>query len=173
MGQIPNTECFYCKKPIYKKAFEINAAEHNYCSQKCSAAKRKKRAKCSICDTEIRSRRKTCSRSCANKARKNSKYWRRDKINSSSKRKLAELQDKFDFQCCMIEGCTYNKVYNVHRFVEGRDGGQYEIGNMFAICPNHHAEIHSKIIKVEKVSDSCLRIMGISSIAVGEASLEN
>ena len=58
----------------------------------------------------------------------------------------------------MIEGCEYNRVYVVHRIVEGKDGGKYEIGNMFAICPNHHAEIHSKLISVMKINDWTLQI---------------
>ena len=42
--------------------------------------------------------------------------------------------------------------------MEGKDGGQYEIGNMFAICPNHHGEITRKIITVIKINDYTLRI---------------
>ena len=56
----------------------------------------------------------------------------------------------------MVEGCAYNTTYDVHRHVSGKDGGLYEIGNMFAICPNHHAEITRKIISMTKISDCLL-----------------
>jgi len=58
----------------------------------------------------------------------------------------------------MVEGCTYNKTYDIHRVIEGKHGGEYKIGNMFAICPMHHAEITRKIIEVNKVNDCTLRI---------------
>ena len=58
----------------------------------------------------------------------------------------------------MIEGCKYDKTFDWHRIIPGKEGGKYEIGNMFAICPNHHAEITRKIIQVEKVNDYTLRI---------------
>jgi hypothetical protein len=59
----------------------------------------------------------------------------------------------------MVEGCTYHRTYDIHRFIEGRFGGDYIIGNMFAICPNHHKEIHRHLILVEKVNDQLLRIV--------------
>jgi|TARA_B110000503_G_C6855195_1_gene292513 predicted restriction endonuclease len=59
----------------------------------------------------------------------------------------------------MVSGCTYNRVYNVHRFIEGKNGGKYEIGNMFAICPNHHGEYHARLINFEKISDCELKII--------------
>jgi predicted restriction endonuclease len=58
----------------------------------------------------------------------------------------------------MIENCVYDKTFDIHRYVWGKDGGKYEIGNMFAICPNHHAEITRKIISVVKVDDKTLRV---------------
>ena len=48
---------------------------------------------------------------------------------------------------------------NVHRFIEGKNGGKYEIGNMFAICPNHHGEYHARLINFEKISDCELKII--------------
>ena len=64
---------------------------------------------------------------------------------------------KFDFKCCMVQGCNYNKTYDIHRLIEGKIGGKYEIGNMFAICPNHHAETHRGIIKLQKINDYTLK----------------
>lgn len=53
-------------------------------------------------------------------------------------------------------GCHYNSTYDVHRLSPGRDGGKYEVGNMFAICPNHHAEYHRGVIRLEKVNNYTL-----------------
>ena len=35
------------------------------------------------------------------------------------------------------------------------------VGNMFAICPLHHAEIHRKVVRVVKVSDCELLVEDI------------
>jgi hypothetical protein len=59
----------------------------------------------------------------------------------------------------MIEGCKYSRALEVHRLVEGKDGGKYEIGNAYAVCPNHHAEITRGWIVVEKIDDKTLRIV--------------
>jgi hypothetical protein len=59
----------------------------------------------------------------------------------------------------MIVGCDYSTTFDIHRMIEGRDGGKYEVGNMFAICPNHHAEVTRRIIRLEKVSNSELKIL--------------
>jgi hypothetical protein len=59
----------------------------------------------------------------------------------------------------MVDGCDYDRTFDIHRFVSGRSGGHYGIGNMFAICPNHHAEVTRKIIKLEKINDYTLRIV--------------
>ena len=58
----------------------------------------------------------------------------------------------------MVKGCTYSRTYDVHRLIPGCKGGKYEIGNMFAICPNHHAEIHRQIAKAEKINDHQLKL---------------
>ena len=71
--------------------------------------------------------------------------------------RIATLKSAFNFDSCMVEGCSYNTTYDVHRFVHGKHGGEYVIGNMFAICPNHHAEIHRGIMTVEKVNNYTLR----------------
>jgi len=69
------------------------------------------------------------------------------------------LKEAFHFDCCMVSGCNYNKTYDIHRLVAGKQGGRYEIGNMFALCPNHHAEATRGLTKFEKVSDCELRIV--------------
>lgn len=77
---------------------------------------------------------------------------------NQSRRKLNLLKNTFNFLCCMVQGCDYNITFDIHRFVPGNQGGKYEIGNMFVICPNHHAEVSRGIIEFEKISDFELKI---------------
>ncbi len=53
----------------------------------------------------------------------------------------------------MIQGCEYRRTLDIHRLKPGKDGGKYEIGNAFALCPNHHAEVHRGLVVLVKVSD--------------------
>src|SRR4249920_1062867 len=41
---------------------------------------------------------------------------------------------------CEIPGCGYSFVVQRHRITPGREGGKYELGNVIALCPNHHQE---------------------------------
>lgn len=159
----PNTHCCQCGKETYKKPWILLAQKPVYCSTHCynlTKIKPEQHIQCSYCGLGFSTRnakRKFCSQSCANKSRAGTVYKKRITV-STSYLKLQLLQQTFGFSNCMIEGCEYNKVYDIHRLVKGEDGGLYVIGNMFAICPNHHAEIHRGIIEVEKISDCCLRI---------------
>lgn len=53
----------------------------------------------------------------------------------------------------MVKGCSYNRTLDLHRLVPGKEGGLYEVGNAFSLCPNHHAEFHRGLISLSKVSD--------------------
>ena len=98
------------------------------------------------------------SRSCANTSRRGSNYGKQAMLNQS--RRLFDILHKsFDFSFCMVEGCTYRTTFNIHRLVTGKNGGKYEIGNMFAICPNHHAEVTRGLIHFGKVNNSQIRII--------------
>jgi hypothetical protein len=77
---------------------------------------------------------------------------------SDNERRKALLANTFRTTSCMVEGCSYNRTYDVHRLIPGRDGGEYVIGNMFLICPNHHAEVTRGIIELEKIDDCTLRV---------------
>jgi len=104
------------------------------------------------------SKRIVCGKSCANKLRLGKNYSKTYTGNGSEK-KIAHLRRYFTFDSCMIEGCDYNKLYEVHRHIPGKEGGKYVIGNMFAICPNHHAEVTRGLIALIKVNDQTLRIV--------------
>lgn len=156
--RIPNTECTVCKKQIYRRPNQIEQSLR-FCSKQCCGIHQRKPKQCSVCNKQYlpyRKTSKTCSRTCSNKNRTGIKY--KGTYRNSTELRLAQLKSKFQFTCCMVEGCAYNTTYDVHRHVSGKDGGLYEIGNMFAICPNHHAEITRKIISMTKISDCLLAI---------------
>jgi predicted restriction endonuclease len=90
--------------------------------------------------------------------RRGTRYSKDAEVNTSRKR-LSILKRIFGFKHCMVEGCDYDKTFEIHRLVPGKEGGDYEVGNMFAICPNHHAEVSRGLISLEKLSDSELRVI--------------
>ena len=51
----------------------------------------------------------------------------------------------------MVKSCSYNRTHDIHRLIPGKDGGEYILGNMFALCPNHHAEVHRKLTILEQI----------------------
>ncbi len=158
----PNCSCKVCSKSIYRRPSQLRLFKNVYCSRQCYRIGISLALKvCSICNREFRpakSKAKFCSHSCANKSRRGSTYGKNAHVNHSRKR-LAILRGTFNFGSCMVLGCGYNKTYDIHRLIAGRQGGRYEIGNMFAVCPNHHAEATRGLIKLEKVSDCQLRIV--------------
>jgi len=78
---------------------------------------------------------------------------------NASRMRLVTLEKRFGKLKCMVVGCGYDKVLEVHRHVPGRSGGLYEIGNMFTVCPNHHAEVTRGITTLVKLSDDALEII--------------
>lgn len=157
----PNTKCCKCGRPVYRRPHELAVAKHIFCSVDCRRQHQKQIIVCPICQqqfTQKNHRQVCCSTACSNRNRTGVKY-KRDGIRrySASAERLKQLYDIFHFTSCMIEGCDYNKTYDIHRLIDGKRGGEYIIGNMFAICPNHHAEIHRGVIEIEKLSDCILR----------------
>jgi hypothetical protein len=94
-----------------------------------------------------------CSVGCASKGRKHREKKRFTRGIPSKESRMKLLVDAFGICSCMVRGCSYSITLDLHRHVRGRDGGEYIVGNMFAICPNHHAEIGRGFVDVEKASD--------------------
>ena len=164
----PNTQCSHCNIPCYQRPYLTRKGMRAFCSQLCHTENRRvsfTETKCLQCRVPVIQKawqarvrpRKFCSRSCASKSQRGMNYTKTGYRNKQQRR-MSILRNAFDFSMCMVEGCTYGKVFNLHRLIRGCDGGQYEIGNMFAICPNHHAEIHAGIVKDVKISDCQLRL---------------
>lgn len=167
----PNTICEVCFTEFYKRPTQKEKSKINTCCIECRNIYRGISNKTRICvccgkNFEAKSKtQKTCSKVCAGKfSRKPWNTAKNGSFRNKSEQNLIKLKTEFSFNSCMIEGCNYNKLFVIHRFIHGKDGGEYVIGNMFAICPNHHAEIHNKLIKVDKVNDHTLMIIeGYSS----------
>lgn len=161
MNRIPNHTCPVCKKEVYKRPSELRIGRV-YCSLECySKTFIPKETACDFCGNMFTPRRKgqlLCSRSCTASRPRGTYKKNKTRIKNTTQRRLFELKKAFNFETCMVEGCKYNKTFDVHRLMEGKNGGQYKIGNMFAICPNHHAEIHRHVCKVTKIDDKTLRV---------------
>jgi len=156
----PNANCHRCKQPIYRRPKQIEQCKHLYCSKACKSLAENKILICAHCHKEFSTyknrQRKYCSRQCNGKAQRHSTKRKKTERNQSLQH-LRVLQDTFTFDSCMVDGCTYNKIYDIHRLIHGKDGGTYEIGNMFAVCPNHHAEVHRHICTLGKINDHTLK----------------
>lgn len=157
MGRTPNTICKTCDEPCYKRPNDLKKYKNHYCTKECYFKDKRMPTKiCEYCGQSFQPshrRLKFCSRLCAqtgrNRVRRKHKYSGKNK----GERFLNELLATFNFTSCMVQKCAYNKTYDLHRLIPGKVGGKYKIGNAFAICPNHHAEIHRKICKFIKKSD--------------------
>jgi hypothetical protein len=156
-------DCQACGKEFYCKPSWRDTRK--YCSFECfkSTLNLLQEKPCEHCGEVFKqkeSKQKYCGLSCSATATR--RPWSTKKKNAPrniNEARFRLLKKTFEFESCMIEGCEYHNLYEVHRFHPGREGGEYVVGNMFAICPNHHAEITRKFITVEKINDSCLRII--------------
>lgn len=155
MSRTPNSTC-QCGKTTYRRPHEIKTAGAYICSS-CRASRPKSCLQCGEDFFAEHKRRKYCSRDCSNRGRRGISYSKDSHGNKSAQR-LNLLSETFNFDECMVSGCTYNKVYEIHRHIPGSSGGKYEIGNMFAICPNHHAEITRRVAKSRKINDFTLEV---------------
>jgi hypothetical protein len=153
MGRIPNTQCFNCQVPIYRRPFELSKFDSVFCGHKCRADfKRMKQRSCEECSKLYQpdhATRRFCSKVCATRQSRGPKQGV-GRNRSKAKLELLEATE------CMVLGCKYNLTLDVHRVVPGRMGGEYVVGNMFAICPNHHAEVERGICELIKVDDKNL-----------------
>lgn len=152
--RIPNTKCSVCATPVYRRPITINAkADNIFCSSKCFGSRRAafRTLKTCLCGvvfeipTYIEYRRKYCSRSCANSARRGLRYTGNKFVNHRTAL-LVELQRVSGIKHCMVIGCGYYRTLDMHRVIQGKNGGEYNTANAFAICPNHHAEVHRGVI---------------------------
>ncbi len=160
----PNYDCSECGQPHYVRPNALEKYKHHFCSRQCfSKFTQLPLKKCPVCSIEFRrSHRRVqfCSMNCAQKGRDRTRNKYQFPGKNVQERRFNELKHLSNFDSCMVVGCPYNILYDIHRLIPGADGGKYVIGNMFAICPNHHAEVHRGIITLEKVNDFTLQPNG-------------
>lgn len=167
MPRTHNTTCSRqgCHNTFYRRPNELEKGDLKYCSMTCySLVRRYPNRECLVCGGEFHpknNKQSYCSKQCAGKGSR--RPWstrKKGTPRNAQQRRLLLLKTTFSFTSCMVKGCVYSKVYELHRFIPGKSGGIYEIGNMFAICPNHHAEITKGITRVQKIDNQTLEILG-------------
>jgi len=117
MQHIPNTECSYCKKLIYRCKSQKEARNFHFCSRQC-----KDKAQ-SLSSGDLFSDMRP------------SHYD--DGLSSYRKNKLNATKE---LKC---EVCNYNKrveILEVHHIDRNRENN--EISNLQLLCPNCHREEH-------------------------------
>lgn len=162
----PNTMCIVCGAGVYRRPTQLAKQINIFCSVDCMKEKCEVKDKpCEYCSNPFKPTHSTtrfCSKNCSVAFVRRENPWSTEKKPGQTQRHRSQynlwlLKQTFNFESCMVQGCDYDKTYDLHRLVEGKNGGEYKIGNMFAICPNHHAEVHRGIVKLTKVSDCELK----------------
>ena len=140
----PNTICFVCKKPIYRRPSEVKANKgHVFCSPLCYGIYQRKEIPCVVCGKSILAgfNKKTCSRKCANINRAGIHYKigrPQDKARTFKilKRRLLIERGK---KC---ERCGYDRYQILHVHHKNRNRSDNRPENLEIICPNCHYEEH-------------------------------
>ncbi len=151
----PNTSCFVCEKPLYRRPSELAIKSRVFCAEHRGQATRSIEEKpCETCGNPFvgeHSKQRFCSRTCSARAPGRAKRTPGNSRNENRNRlKLIGATE------CMVRGCSYNLTLDIHRPLSGKDGGKYELGNMYAVCPNHHAEHNRGISRLEIVDERTL-----------------
>ncbi len=143
-NRIPNTKCYVCSSPIYRRPIQIERSKGKvFCSFKCTGLASRKETPCPVCGKSLMARlnKKTCSRRCANIYRTGVKYGigspnDKARIFRTLKIKLLNIRGN---KC---ERCDYSKyeILQVHH--KNRNRNNNRLNNLELICPNCHYEEH-------------------------------
>jgi len=140
----PNTKCFICKIPIYRRPAEVEKNGGNvFCSMTCYGFSCRKESPCIVCGKPILAglNKKNCSRSCSNKNRAGIQY----KIGSPNDRAKRARNLKIKLirergKTC--ERCGYSKYEILQIHHKNRNKKDNQLENLEIICPNCHYEEH-------------------------------
>jgi 5-methylcytosine-specific restriction endonuclease McrA len=139
MKRKPNTACVLCKTAIYRRPLEI-ATGNVYCSLTCMGITQRAERTCRMCQKKYLGTKKTCSRSCANRARAGIKYTGVQAANRATKSTL--LKEKIAYaRGGICEQCSEDNfaILQSHLKVERYRGGSDSLSNLELLCPNCHA----------------------------------
>lgn len=157
-----NTKCDWCNTPFYKRPKQLQETKNNFCNKDCFSSWKLNKSKktCPTCKTSfngIKSNQIFCSQDCFKRRVRDTKSHRRKSHRNKSVGILQEFKELGWDGKCMVSSCNYEKTHDVHRFIEGKNGGKYSIENTFALCPNHHAEYHRGLTKFEIINNLLIK----------------
>lgn len=138
----PNCHCSICEKAIYRRPAQI-ANGNVYCSSKCTGLSQRISRRCKICNEEYVGNKRTCSRTCANRARAGVTYTKENRYNNAYrgavlKEKVANLRGGVCERCKI----TNYSILQIHHKKERYRGGTDTLNNLELLCPNCHASHH-------------------------------
>lgn len=153
-----------CSKTMYRRPVELAKFDEVFCSRECYITHRltKQEKDCEQCGASFvpkRKEQKYCGKSCATKASRGDWGTNNKRVAKNSTILRREVLERaFGVSSCMVKDCSYSTTLDVHRLVSGKEGGEYVLGNMFLMCPNHHAEITRGFAKAEKLNEYTLKL---------------
>lgn len=142
MKRKPNAQCRICQKHIYRRPIHVDTG-NVYCSLKCSGLGQRKKKICRICSKQYAGSKKTCSRTCANKARTGIVYTKERKFDKAYRGRILkeEIANQRGGVC---EWCSEHNyaILQIHHIRERYQGGTDDLRNLQLLCPNCHATHH-------------------------------
>lgn len=126
-----------CNNTMYRRPVELEKFKEVFCSRRCYADAQKKRfaKNCKTCGAEFfpnRKEQKYCGKSCATKASRGVWGTNKKRVAKNSTILRREMLEKEYGVCsCMVEGCSYSRTLDVHRYTPGKAGGEYVVGTCF------------------------------------------
>lgn len=76
------------------------------------------------------------------------KRYKNDKKRRKSKNQSDKetIKNFLNTRKCSL--CSWDGACDIHRIVEGVNGGRYDLGNVVVLCPNCHRSVHRGTIKI-------------------------
>lgn len=149
----PNAICEGCKNPFYSRPSAKLNGWGRYCKHSCYIAskygERPKTKTCLTCgctfNIKRRKKKKYCSQSCAAKSSNRGRVGIKYESDDNFKKRLVR---KYGTKCAV---CGYNISVDAHHIEYHSKGGSDHLENGILLCPNHHREVHLKIITKEEL----------------------